>query len=63
MKARIRVHEPGSCPDSLYGQDCDGWAEYRPDPFAMEIYDASFDDPNIWDWYCSGVLVGRHEDI
>ena len=54
----MRIHEPGHCPDPLYGQDCDGIGHYGPDPFAEEIYN---DTTPVWQ--CDGVNYGSTMDI
>lgn len=54
----MQMHKPGECPDSLYGQDCDGVGYFTEDPYAAEIY-----DEHVEDWYCDGVLYGMTMDI
>lgn len=58
MSEKRKVHEPGECFDSAYGKDCDGMAEYVPDPYAEEIHEVT-----IYDWFCPGVYTGHCMDI
>lgn len=54
----MQLHEPGECPDSLYGRDCNGVGHWTEDPFASELY-----DDHTEGWYCDGVLTGSALDI
>lgn len=53
-----KVHEPGHCFDSPYGENCSGIATYGPDPFQEEI---NGDSTPVW--LCEGVRIGSAMDI
>lgn len=57
---RKKVHEPGGCPDSLYGLEveCDGYAKWQVNP-----YHADVNSVDIWEWLCPGVYMGCIMDI
>jgi hypothetical protein len=54
----MKAHEPGECPNALYGKDCNGIATPREDPYLAELY-----DEHVVDWMCDGVTTGRRMDI
>lgn len=53
-----RVHEPRECFDRLYGEDCDGLADWVPDPYLEEIH-----GEREFGWFCPGVYHGLCMDI
>jgi hypothetical protein len=53
-----KVHEPGECFDTAYGQNCDGLATFQEDPFAADVY-----DNHELVWLCEGEATGKAMDI
>ena len=54
----VILHEPGECPDTGYGANCDGIGHWQENPFGAEVYD-DFTKSYI----CDGVAHGAAMDI
>jgi len=54
----MKLHEPGECPDPVYGRDCDGEGIFDVDPYAEEIHN---DSTPVW--MCEGCRYGASMDI